>query len=165
MSEGAAFAVNVGSILVVLLVTYLVGGAIERAHYRKIRAREYAYRNFPVVNFEFVAPEWRIESTVLAQGSVVVSVDYFKRFLAGLRALVGGRVKSYEPLLDRARREAMLRMIADARRQGCGAVVNVRLETSCIANQTNSNRQRIAGVEMLAYGTGLKLARGAMEGT
>jgi uncharacterized protein YbjQ (UPF0145 family) len=42
-------------------------------------------------------------------GSVVVSVDYFKRFLAGLRTLVGGRVTSYETLLDRARREAILR--------------------------------------------------------
>ena len=40
----------------------------------------------------------------------MVSVDYFKRFLAGLRMIFGGRVSSYESLLDRARREALLRM-------------------------------------------------------
>ena len=48
-------------------------------------------------------------------------------------------------------------MIEDARAQGCAAVTNVRLETSRIANATRNNRERLAGVEMLAYGTGLKL--------
>ena len=38
----------------------------------------------------------------------------FKRFLANLRRLIGGRVKSYESILDRARREALLRMKTEA---------------------------------------------------
>jgi uncharacterized protein YbjQ (UPF0145 family) len=158
VSELAVLALNLGSVLGVLLVTYFIGGALERRHYRRILSREHDYRNFLVVNFEFVPDEWRVESTVLAQGSMVVSVDYFKRFVAGLRGLIGGRIKTYEPLLDRARREAMLRMIEDARRQGCSAVINMRLETARIVNATRANRERLAGVEMLAYGTGIKLA-------
>ena len=48
--------------------------------------------------------------TRLVQGSAVISIDYFKRMLAALRNIVGGEVKSYETLVDRARREATLRM-------------------------------------------------------
>lgn len=148
---------GLGGFLLLLLFTYFIGSLLERRHYRSILAREHDYRRFPVVTFESIPTRRPIESTVLARGSVVVSVDYFKRFVAGLRGIVGGRVKSYEPLLDRARREAVLRMIADARAQGCEAVTNVRLETSRIANATRNNRERLAGIEMLAYGTGLRL--------
>ena len=87
----------------------------------------------------------------------MISVDYFKRFLAGLRALFGGRIKSYETLMDRARREALLRLkeLADAR--GYHALVNVRLYTSRLANSRNS--EGTAGLEVLAAGTGLRLSR------
>jgi len=88
-------------------------------------------------------------------GNVVISVDYFKRFLAGLRGLVGGRIKSYESLLDRARREAILRLKKDAMDHGYHAVVNVRLETSRMANARG--KEGTAGLEILAFGTGLKL--------
>ena len=108
----------------------------------------------PVVNFRSPPPSWRIESSGLASGSVVVSIDYFKRFLAGLRILVGGRVKSYETLLDRGRREALLRMKEQAVGNGYDAVINVRLETSRLAN---ANGQGTAGVEILAFGTAVKL--------
>jgi uncharacterized protein YbjQ (UPF0145 family) len=115
------------------------------------------------VTFERLPEEWQVESATLAQGSVVISVDYFKRFVATLRGIVGGRLKTYEPLLDRARRESILRMIDDARNQGCDALINVRLETSRLANATRNERERLAGVEMLAYGTGLKLSRARVE--
>lgn len=159
MRELAPLLVNVGIVFVLLVFTYFVGGMLERRHYQRIRSREDEYRGFPVVNFQYVDAAWNIDSTVLAHGSTVVSVDYFKRFVAGLRSIIGGSLKTYEPLLDRARREAVLRMIEDARRQGCVAVVNVRLESSCLANSGQGNRQRLAGVEMLAYGTGIRLAQ------
>lgn len=157
MNESTAWLIYIGGLLGILLLTYLIGNWLEQKHYASIRRREHDNRNFPVTNFETILPEWRIQSIILAQGSVVVSVDYFKRFVATLRGIIGGRIKSYEPLLDRARREAVLRMIDDARSQGCGAVINVRLETARIANARRNGTERTAGVEMLAYGTGLKL--------
>ena len=51
--------------------------------------------------------DWSASSTTMVTGSIVISLDYFKRVIAGLRGLVGGRIKTYEPLLERARREAM----------------------------------------------------------
>ena len=85
-------------------------------------------------------------------GNVVVSVDYFKRFLAGLRALVGGRIRSYESLVDRARREAILRMKEQAMERGAIVVTAVRIETSSISK---GQGQAIGSIEVLAYGTAI----------
>ena len=89
-------------------------------------------------------------------GNTVVSIDHFKRFLAALRAILGGRIKSYESLLDRARREALLRLKKDAIDRGFHAVINVRLETTRLASSRQGGKGT-AGVEVLAFGTGLKL--------
>lgn len=140
-----------------VLLAYFIGSALERSHFKRILERENLYRQIPVVNFESLPDGWVVESSQLVSGSVVISVDYFKRIVAGLRGLIGGRVKTYEPLLDRARREAVLRMIEDARTQGFDAVVNVRIETSRLAS-SRGDGQGTAGVEMLAFGTGIRRA-------
>ncbi len=150
--------INLGITLVLLVGTYFIGSRRERRHFQEILAREARNRKLPVTNFESLPDSWKVERTGLVAGSVVISVDYFKRFVATLRSLVGGRITSYEPLLDRARREAMLRMIESARAAGFDAVVNVRLETSRIAN-ARADGKGIAGVELLAYGTGVRRGR------
>jgi uncharacterized protein YbjQ (UPF0145 family) len=88
----------------------------------------------------------------MVTGSVVISVDYFKRFVAGLRKLVGGRVTTYETLLDRARREAILRMKERAKDLGAYIVFNVKIETASISK---GRKQTVGSVEVLAYGTAL----------
>ena len=144
--------------LALLVVTYFLGSYLERRHYRTIRSRERRWARLPAVNFRSVPKGWEVLESDLLTANVVISVDYFKRFLAGLRMIVGGRVKSYESLLDRARREALLRLKAEALERNYHAIVNVRLETARMANGRN-NGEGTAGVEVLAFGTGLKLAR------
>ena len=158
MSTADAFSLffNFGIPLLVLMAAYFVGSWLERRHFRSLRAREDAVHGYPVLTFETLPDDWQVGSTGLVSGSVVISLDYFKRVIAGLRGLVGGRIKTYEPLLDRARREALLRMIESARQDGYHAVVNVRLETSRLANGTRDGKGT-AGVEMLAFGTGVTL--------
>lgn len=156
MGAEAELLLNVGFTFALLVTAYFVGGALERRHYRSIREREDRLRGYPVLTFETLPADWRAGRAELVTGSVVVSLDYFKRIIAGLRSLIGGRIKTYEPLLDRARREAVLRMIEEAQRLGYDAVINVRLETSRLAN-ARGNGQGIAGVEMLAFGTAIKL--------
>jgi uncharacterized protein YbjQ (UPF0145 family) len=151
-------AINLGFPLLLLLSTYLIGNRVERRHYRTIRDRERRWQRLPAITFRATPSSWQVAECGLVTGSVVVSVDYFKRFLAGLRNLIGGRVKSYESLMDRARREAVLRLKAEAIERGYNAVVNVRLETARMANASHRGRG-IAGLEVLAYGTGLKLRR------
>jgi uncharacterized protein YbjQ (UPF0145 family) len=148
---------NFGMPIILLMVAYFIGAWIERRHFRSIRKREGENVEFPVVTFDTMPDDWSASSSTLVSGSVVVSLDYFKRVIAGLRSLVGGRIKTYEPLLDRARREAMLRMIESARLDGYDAIFNVRLETSRLANSRGDGKG-IAGVEMLAFGTAVKFA-------
>ena len=83
-------------------------------------------------------------------GNVVISVDYFKRFVAHLRMIFGGRVHTYESLLDRGRREALLRMQAEASDLGATMIFNTRFETSSISK---GGRDSVGSVEVLAYGT------------
>lgn len=140
-----------------LMAAYFIGSIIERRHFRSIRRREDEYHGFPVVTFDTMPDDWKVAESTMVSGNIVISLDYFKRVIAGLRSLVGGRVKTYEPLLERARRESLLRMIESARKQGYDAVINVRLETSRLAN-SRGNGQGTAGVEMLAFGTAVKFA-------
>ena len=149
--------VNFGIPMLLLVFAYFVGSAIETIHFRQILAREEKAKGFPVTTFAALPDDWRVGSAELVTGSVVISLDYFKRIIASLRSLVGGRVKTYEPLLDRARREALLRLIEDAQARGYDAVVNLRLETSRLANSRGDGKG-IAGVEMLAIGTAVTLS-------
>ncbi len=148
---------NFGLPILLLVVTYFVGSYFEARHFRDIVKREDAAHGFPAISFRTMPEDWTATSSTLVTGSIVISLDYFKRVIAGLRGLVGGRIKTYEPLLERARREALLRMIESARQEGYDAVINVRLETSRLANARGDGKGT-AGVEMLAFGTAVKLS-------
>ncbi|HNP36126.1 MAG TPA: heavy metal-binding domain-containing protein [Woeseiaceae bacterium] len=156
--QQAELLLRVGLPLAILVGAYLIGSYVERRHFASIREREQAFKTYPVTTFESVPESWQIGRSELVAGNVVVSLDYFKRVIAGLRSIIGGRIKTYEPLLDRARREALLRMLESAKNKGYDAVINVRLETSRLANATGGG-QGTAGVEMLAFGTGITLLR------
>lgn len=140
------------ALIVLLALGYVFGQYAERRHYRSIRAREKALRRIPAVAARF-PPMYRnpMESHLVA-GNAVISVDYFKRFIAGLRNLIGGRVTSYESLVDRARREAILRMKEAARELGGTMVFNIKVETSSISK---GRRNTVGAIEVLAYGTAL----------
>jgi len=81
---------NFGIPLLILVFAYFIGGAIERKHYRRILAREEKAHGFPVVTFGTLPDDWHVGSVELVTGSVVISVDYFKRIIASLRSLSAG---------------------------------------------------------------------------
>ena len=151
------FFMNFGMPILILVIAYFIGSWIERKHFKNIRDREAKAHGFPVVSFDTMPDDWKVDSSHMVTGSIVISLDYFKRVIATLKGLVGGRIKTYEPLLERARREAILRMTEEAQAQGYDAVFNVRLETSRLANARRDGKG-IAGVEMLAFGTAVRFA-------
>jgi uncharacterized protein YbjQ (UPF0145 family) len=134
---------------ILIALGYFFGRSAEKKHYRSIVEREKKWLLQPTTSCRYVLGDEReIRLYHLATGSVVVSVDYFKRILAGLRNFFGGSVQSYETLVDRARREAVLRM-----KESCpeaDQVINLRLETSSISKGSG---KQIGTVEVLAYGT------------
>lgn len=153
--NGIAGLINLLVFILLLALGFGVGAMLEKRHYASIRQREKKFADLPAVATKLLDPATAhaTADSRLVMGNVVVSVDYFKRFVAGLRNLVGGRVKSYETLIDRARREAVLRMKAEARALGANLVFNVKFETASISK--GAGRQSIGSVEVLAYGTAL----------
>ena len=96
--------------LVLLTLGYVFGQWNERRHFASIRRREKAYAKVLAFATRYPPDIATAQDYLLVTGSVVVGSDYFKQVVAGLKTLFGGRLTSYELLLDRARREAMLRM-------------------------------------------------------
>ncbi|SHF57614.1 Uncharacterized conserved protein YbjQ, UPF0145 family [Lampropedia hyalina DSM 16112] len=147
---------QIGLFLVMLLAGLVIGTLLERRHYRSIVQREKAFRHIKVFNEKRTPIELAGQPFYLVQGSVVVSSDYFKTVAAGLKSLFGGRLTSLESLLDRGRREAILRMKEQAHRKGANVIFAVRLETATLHEQ---NGRGIACAEVLAYGTAWKVPR------
>ena len=138
--------------LTLLALGYGFGRYAEKKHYKSIFKREKVLNNIPAIASKI--PPFRrqdLESQLVA-GNVVISVDFFKRFIAGLRNIFGGRITSYETLLDRARREAILRMKEEAKNLNAEFVFNLKLETSSIHKGSGNS---IGSVEVLAYGTAM----------
>ena len=142
-------------VLVVLIgVGYFVGNSLEKKHFKDIKKRERQTLHVPLVTFGAKQKLPDANETALFLGSVVVSADYFKMFASALRNLVGGRVIVYESVLDRGRREALLRMKEQAIAWGATQVVNVRLETSNVGSRAGG--KGLAAIEVTAYGTGIR---------
>ncbi|MGB5987514.1 MAG: heavy metal-binding domain-containing protein [Desulfobacterales bacterium] len=141
-------------IIGLIALGYVAGTWVEKRHYRSIVQRETDLLSLPGVTFREVDyPPESIAESRLVTGSAVISIDYFKLFLAGLRNIFGGTVKSYESLLDRARREAVLRMKQEA--LNADIILNVRIETAAIGR--NAHRKGVGCLEALAYGTAVTL--------
>ena len=138
--------------LTLLTLGFVFGRVAESRHYRSIRSREDEFRDLVVTTDRIPEPEYMGHHFGLVAGSVVISVDYFKLVAASLRGLIGGRMKAYESLLDRARREAILRMQQQARKQGAELIINMKFETSQISSQASNG---VGSIEVLAYGTAL----------
>jgi uncharacterized protein YbjQ (UPF0145 family) len=136
--------------ITLLLIGFIVGNYLERRHFKSIIKREHEFINLPTIMLKNPLQADGIKSCDLVSGSVVISIDYFKKFVASLINIFGGNIGAYESLIDRARREAILRMKAEAK--GASEIVNVRIETSSITKNAQNN---IGAVEVLAYGTAI----------
>ena len=150
---------NILILLILLIVGYSTGKLFEKAHYSKIHLREKKLQSIPIITSRWQDTIGSDEVGDLFDGSVVISSDYFKSFVCHLRMMLGGRMREFEPLLDRARREAILRMKEKASFWGAERIVNLRIECSSIHGRSG-NQQYLPIVEVLAYGTGIKRSTG-----
>ena len=116
--------------LVLLATGFVSSRILERRHYQRIIEAETRPGQVMVFSERLPPPE-----------------------LAALRLLVGGRLNSYESLIDRARREALLRLREEAAALGADRVFNIKFETAAIAGRGRENS--VGSLEVLAYGTAL----------
>lgn len=144
---------NVVPVVVLIIIGFTVGSYRERRHYRQLAEREAKNQDVGVVNLrEVISPE-TVGGATLVMGQAVIASDYFKSFIASLKKLVGGELQTYERLMERARREALLRAIDRAREVGATELWNIRYETSNI--MSGRGNQFAISVEVFAYGTAI----------
>ncbi len=142
--------INIGLPFLLIILAMITGSVLEKRHYKSIAAREETFAGIALLSHRKY-PQKPVNEARLVTGEVVISTDHFKRFLAGLRNIFGGNVKSYETLVDRGRREAILRMKAQC--PTADLICNVRLVTSSISK--GAKNKAIGSVEVIAYGTAI----------
>jgi uncharacterized protein YbjQ (UPF0145 family) len=151
--------IAIGATAVLLVIAYAFGVIGEKMHYNSIRAREAELSGILVFNEKMPPAQYYAgHEFTLVSGSVVMSSDYFRQTIAALKKFFGGRLTSFESMMDRGRREAILRMKEEAERVGAKVIFNVRLETCMLTkNQGGGGRQGLACAELFAYGTALRV--------
>ena len=144
---------------VMLLGAWISGSMLERRHLKSLLLLESGSSGVLAITIEDLPPDWHVESCELVMGNVVISQDYFKRVAASIKSIFGGNIGVLEPLLERARREALIRMKGVAHARGYDTIINVRIETATLAS-SRGNGKGTAGVEILAFGTAIPLTNG-----
>lgn len=128
-------------------IGWFFGRYNEQDHLRQLAVSEKELGYIIVSSERFYRPTIAPDTEgAVVMGSVVIAQDYFKMIVAGILNLFGKNLVTYETLLDRARREALVRMKLEAQFMGYNQVFGIRLEVTSI-NATGSM------VEAIAYGT------------
>jgi len=128
-------------------VSYFIGTYKEKNHFASIVKREKELVALPAITMR--RPEDRaVVKSELVMGNVVIAGDFFKQVVVQLASLFGMRISVAEGMMDRARREAVLRMKNQA--AGADAILNVRVEAMKIGD-----RKKVTGIEAMAYGTAI----------
>lgn len=149
------FWIQIVPVLVLLALGFGVGSFVERAHFRRLCKRESGVSDILLTDLRRALTDAEVTSLGMVFGEVVIASDYFKTFAASLRNIIGGQVRAYESLMERARREAILRMTESAQRLGANQVINIRLASSDIGSK--KRRGSAAMVEIYAYGTAIRV--------
>ncbi len=139
--------INYAPFILLFAAGWFFGSRHERQHLAQLSIAEQQLSHIMVSSERFYVPKLVANTEgELVLGSVVIAQDYFKMIIARLLSIFGKNLTTYETLLDRARREALVRMRTEAQAKGYNHIYGLRLEVSNI-NQLGSM------VEAIAYGT------------
>lgn len=114
--------------LLIFAVLFSVGFGFgrynERKHLAELEQNEKRLAYITVGNLRKVN---FAQSGHMISSNVVISHDYFKYVLATVQNFLGGRLTSYESVVDRARREAIVRLKLEAEKHGATHIACIRL--------------------------------------
>ena len=101
-----------------------------------------------LVNVETIPNKEISETLGIVKGEIVQTRNIGRDFMAGMKTIVGGEVKSYTEMIVEARKVATDRMVEEATKLGADAIVGIRYSSSEVMQGAS---------EILAYGTAVKL--------
>lgn len=122
------------------------GRYAERKHLESLTQKEKQLAHIRIDNNRFQTSTF---SGQMISSNVVISHDYFKYVIANIQNFFGGRLTSYESIVERARREAIVRLKEEALKMGSTEIQGLRLATTELGMQGGM-------VEVFAYGTAIK---------
>ena len=99
-----------------------------------------------LVNTDYI-PGKEFEMLGIVKGSTIQTRNIGRDITQSLKTIVGGELKAYNEMMDKARALATKRMSGEAESLGADAVVNIRYATSSIMQ---------GAAEVMAYGTAVK---------
>jgi uncharacterized protein YbjQ (UPF0145 family) len=103
--------------------------------------------NEAMMSTTFDLPGFTISETKgMCWGVLVRSVGFAKGFTGGIRSLAAGEVPQFTDVVNKAREQAVERLMEHAQALGANAVLGVRFDSSDVGNGLS---------EILAYGTGV----------
>ena len=132
--------------LILLCIGWAFGRHIERKHLRELEQNEKLLAHIRIDTNKFQTSEYMSE---VISSNVVISHDYFKYIIANIQNFFGGRLTTYESVVDRARREAIVRLKREADKVGSTHIMGLRLSTTEMGMQGGM-------VEVFAYGTAIR---------
>ncbi len=99
-----------------------------------------------IVNTDYITGK-ELEMLGIVKGSTIQTKNVGRDITQSFKNLVGGELKSYTEMMNKARDLATSRMVEEAERMGADAVVNVRYSSSSVMQ---------GAAEVMAYGTAVK---------
>ena len=91
--------------------------------------------------------DYNYEELGVVTGSTIQSKNFVSDFAQGIKSIVGGELKSYTSMMEKARNQATQRMVDQAVKMGADAIIGVRYTTSRLMAQA---------AEVLVYGTAVR---------
>lgn len=141
--------------LLILAVAFFAGNVSASRHEKSLLERQETVAHIHTTDLNrFSQPDPTIQANLFT-AEVTLGIDHFRGFLGRLKNIFGGQIRSYQKTLDRARREALMRVIEQAHFAGYNAVANLRLEFVDISGKANRVK-RASMVTIIAYGTGYR---------
>ena len=133
-------------------------GDVEKSHQdaisRRMVSREKAGKE--ILNTINGGYRGDVSSSGLVHANGVFGPSHWQLLIAFFNNLVGGSVTSFQQVISAGRAEVMQRLREQAEAQGWDEVINVRIDTSSMTPQSQNNKNTVRGVEIFAYGTGIR---------
>ena len=151
---------GLGIPVLLIVVGFTIGKVVERRHFADLARREAMLGAMLVTDVRPYAPGAQASpQPQMVVVEVVIAADYFKTFVAALKKIVGGELRTYENIARRARAEALLRLKETAQGAGYNALCNLRVDTADIAGkkQQGQAKAQAAMVGVIASATAYRI--------
>jgi uncharacterized protein YbjQ (UPF0145 family) len=152
------FGIGVPVLLIIIGLT--IGKVVERRHFADLARREARLGPMLVTDVRPYAPGAQASpQPQMVVAEVVIAADYFKTFVAAMKKIIGGELRTYENIARRARAEALLRLKESAKGAGYNALCNLRVDCADIVGKKDQGQRnaQAAMVGVIASATAYRV--------